>query len=54
MIVERLFIGDNPMVLEPQCDINTREFSPVEENAIYCAAGYVIRKLLHKFQVSGN
>lgn len=55
MIVERLFIGDNPMVLaQPQCDISIREFSPVEENAIYYAAGYVVRKLLQKFRVNGN
>ena len=54
MIVERLFIGDSPIVLKPQCDTSIREFSPVEENAIYYAAGYIIRKLLQKFRVSGN
>ena len=31
-----------------------REFSVVEENAIYHAAGYVIRKLIKKFRRSGG
>ena len=40
--------------LKPPCDTSIREFSLVEENAIYYAAGYIIRKLLRKFRVSGN
>ena len=54
MIVERLFIGNSQIVLKPPCDTSIREFSLVEENAIYYAAGYIIRKLLRKFRVSGN
>ena len=31
-----------------------REFSIVEENAIYYAAGYIIHKLLNKFMKLSN
>lgn len=54
MIVEWLFIGDSPIILKSPCDTSIREFSLVEENAIYYVAEYIIRKLLLKFRVSGN
>ena len=46
MIVERLMniSSDNPAAQEE----SVREFSVIEENAIYYAAGFVIRKLLKK------
>ena len=47
MIVERLMniSSDNPAAQEE----SVREFSVIEENAIYYAAGFVIRKLLKKY-----
>ena len=54
MIVKRLFTGSNEdqSVKETSCD--SWELSVVEENAIYHAAGFVIRKLIKKFRRSGN
>ena len=46
MIVERLFI-EKSAAAQVQVE-QARDFSPVEENAIYYAAGYVIQKLLQK------
>ena len=54
MIVEQLFIGNCPTKLQPQCEGSLREFSPVEENAIYYTAGYIVRKLLLKLRVSDD
>ena len=48
MIVERLFTG-KPKVELPTCQPFTRDLSLVEENAIYYAAGYVIHKLIRKY-----
>ena len=48
MIVERLFTGHAEVEL-PTCPSSTRDFSEIEENTIYYAAGYTIRKLLKKF-----
>ena len=48
MIVEQLFTGYAEVEL-PTCPSSTRDFSEIEENAIYNAAGYTIRKLLKKF-----
>ena len=30
--------------------VHAREYSVIEENAIYYAAGYVVRKILHKYR----
>lgn len=51
MIVERLMniSSDNPAAQE-----SVREFSVIEENAIYYAAGFVIRKLLKKYMQYAN
>lgn len=50
MIVERMLYGLHPT----SCDTATtevfRQFSTVEENAIYYTAGYVVRKLLNKYK----
>ena len=32
----------------PLYDVPSREFSAIEENAIYYAAGYVVRKILYR------
>lgn len=52
MIVERLMniSSDNPAAQEE----SVREFSVIEENAIYYAAGFVIRKLLKKYMQYAN
>lgn len=52
MIVERLMniSSDNPAAQEE----SLREFSVIEENAIYYAAGFVIRKLLKKYMQYAN
>lgn len=47
MIVERLFMETTTDV-QAQME-SSREFSVIEENSIYYAAGYVVRKLLKKF-----
>jgi len=49
MIVERLF-GEKPDVVDAVTLTNARELTAVEENAVYYAAGYVVRKLLKKFE----
>ena len=50
MIVEKLF-GDKPDVVDAfTSGTDTRELTAVEENAIYYAAGYVVQKLLKKFE----
>ena len=45
MIVERLFTRKSEVRI-PSYDVPSREFSAIEENAIYYAAGYVVRKIL--------
>ena len=49
MIIERLF-GDKPDVADAVTSTPARELTAVEENAIYYAAGYVVRKLLKRFE----
>ena len=54
MITERLFMErDNGIVSAPSCT-TTRQFSVIEENAIYFAAGYVVQKLIEKFRKSSD
>ena len=52
MIAERLYlwrVHDIELALrESLCE--SHEFSVVEENAIYYAAGYVVQKLIKKFR----
>ena len=52
MIVEGLFIsqGKPPPDHEMTHTVQTRKYSVVEENAIYYAAGYVVRKVLQKYR----
>ena len=45
MIVERLFTRKSEVRI-PSYDVPSREFSAIEENAIYYTAGYVVRKIL--------
>lgn len=54
MIAERLFMENDvePALNESSCE--SREFSVVEENAVYYAAGYVVQKLIKKFRRSSN
>ena len=48
MIVERLFTKRSENVVPMNTTLEQRVFNEVEENAIYYAAGYIIRKLLWK------
>ena len=54
MIAERLFMENDvePALRESSCE--SREFSVVEENAIFYAAGYVVQKLIKKFRQSSD
>ncbi|XP_065894855.1 uncharacterized protein [Dysidea avara] len=54
MIIERLFMGGNVEQSVEELSGDQREFSVIEENAIYHAAGYVIRKLIKKFRRNGG
>ena len=54
MIVERLvnistYTSGTQLQVEPVC-----EFSVIEENAIYYASGYAVRKLLQKHMQRAN
>jgi len=50
MIVERLFTRQLEVNI-PLCKpVLSREFTAVEENAIYYAAGYTVRKLIRKYK----
>ena len=52
MIIERFFMGGD---VDQSVEVGyQQELSVVEENAIYHAAGYVIRKLIKKFRRSGG
>jgi len=48
MIVERLFTRRSEVKIPSYGVPTSREFSAIEENAIYYAAGYVIRKILYR------
>ena len=52
MIVERL-VNTSSYISTAQ-EEPVHEFSAVEENAIYYAAGFVVRKLLHKYMQYAN
>ena len=55
MIVERLFISNLPIMLQLQGEGSiSKEFSAIEENAIFYATGYVIRRLLKKNHAAGD
>ena len=47
MIVEQLF-GEKPDVADAATLTNARELTAIEENTIYYAEGYVVRKLLKR------
>jgi len=51
MITERLFMKSD-IDLEESSSCKGCEFSIIEENAVYYAAGYVVQKLLKKFRKS--
>lgn len=53
MIVERLFTRQSEVEL-PTCQSFTQDFSVIEENAIYYAAGYTLRKLIRKYNQMDN
>jgi len=50
MITERLFMKNDVKPVLNELSSTSREFSVIEENAIYYAAGYVIQKLIKKFR----
>ena len=54
MIVEWLFMEKDVELALKESFCESREFSVVEENVIYYAAGYVIQKLIKKFTQSSN
>ena len=54
MIVERLYTKKSELQLPMYSLEVSREFSEVEENAIYYVAGYIIRKLAWKHERSSN
>ena len=57
MIVEVLFMkgSTNPMTSQSvsSCE-GPHKYSVIEENSIYYAAGYVVRRTLKKYKVAGD
>ena len=55
MIIEMLFMGMNPNQTKSQAPQPiTRELTVVEENAIFYAGGYVLRKIMSKYRGSND
>ena len=55
MIIEVLFLGPDPKLpVQPSSLSIDREYTAVEENAIYYTGGYVLRKLMKKYRGSDN
>lgn len=50
MIVERIFTQKSEVQIPLNTILEQREFDEIEENAIYYAAGYIIRKLIWKYE----
>ena len=50
MIVERLFTKQNEVSIPVYTPVSPRELTVIEENAIYYAAGYVVRKLINRYR----
>ena len=50
MIVERIFTQKSEALIPLSTTLEEREFDEIEENAIYYAAGYIIRKLIWKYE----
>lgn len=48
MIVERIYTKKSEALVPVNTILEQREFNEIEENAIYYAAGYIIRKLIWK------
>ena len=46
--------GKPPADHEMPHSVHTREYSVIEESAIYYAAGYVVRKILHKYRKAND
>ena len=54
MIMERLYTKKSEVELPIHSLEDDGSFSEVEENAIYYVAGYVIRKLIYRYQKSSD
>ena len=50
MIVERIFTKTSEALIPLNTTLEQREFDEIEENAIYYVAGYIIRKLIWKYE----
>ena len=50
MVAERVFTQKFEVQIPLSTTLEEREFDEIEENAIYYAAGYIIRKLIWKFE----
>ena len=50
MIVDRIFTQKSEALLPLNTILEEREFNEIKENAIYYAAGYIIRKLIWKYE----
>lgn len=50
MIVERIFTKKSEALVPMNTTLEQRNFNEIEENAIYYAAGYIIRKLIWKHE----
>ena len=50
MIVERIFTQKSEALIPLCTTLEDRQFDEIEENAIYYAAGYIITKLIWKYE----
>lgn len=50
IIVERIFTKTSEALIPLNKTLEQREFGEIEENAIYYVAGYIIRKLIWKYE----
>ena len=54
MIVERIFTKKSEALVPQNTIFEERELNAVEENAIYYVAGYIVRRLIWKYEKSGK
>ena len=52
MIVERIFTKKSEALVPQNTTFEERELNAVEENAIYYVAGYIVRRLIWKYEKS--
>lgn len=54
MIVERIYTKKSETLVPLNTTLEERQLNDVEENAIYYVAGYIIRKLIWKYEKMGG